>query len=104
MNNRFATLLSALFLTSVSLAADLPDPAIPAGVGVNIHFTRGRERDLDLIAGAGFKFVRMDFSWQSTEPKPGEYRWGDYDALTAHLGKRGIRLLYILEYSNALYE
>jgi hypothetical protein len=26
---------------------------------VNIHFTRGHERDLDLIAAAGFKFIRI---------------------------------------------
>ena len=104
MNRRSVIPLASLFLTIISPAADLPDPAIPSGVGVNIHFTRGRERDLDLIADAGFKFVRMDFSWQATEPKPGEYRWGDYDELTANLGKRGIRPLYILDYSNALYE
>jgi len=40
-------------------AADLPEPVVPAGVGVNIHFTRGHERDLDSIAAAGFKFIRI---------------------------------------------
>ena len=96
-----------IFLTLLPLtvaAADLPAPVLPAGVGVNIHFTRGHEADLDLIAAAGFKFVRMDFSWGGTERKPGEYQWADYDELTANLAKRGLRAYYILDYSNALYE
>jgi len=84
--------------------ADLPRPVIPEGVGVNIHFTRGHERDLDLIAAAGFRFVRMDFSWSATEGERGRYNWSAYDELTANLEKRGLRALYILDYSNGLYE
>ena len=71
MNAKF---VSALCLLPIGLvAADLPPLVLPAGVGVNIHFTTGHEQDLDLIAAAGFKFVRMDFGWQSTERKKGEY-------------------------------
>jgi hypothetical protein len=72
--------------------------------GVNIHFTKGQERDLDMIAEAGFKFIRMDFTWQSTERERGVYDWSAYEDLTENLNKRGIRALYILDYSNALYE
>jgi hypothetical protein len=72
--------------------------------GVNIHFTKGHETDLDMIAAAGFKIIRMDFGWQSTEREKGVYNWSDYDELTANLDKRGIRALYILDYSNPLYE
>jgi hypothetical protein len=85
-------------------AADFPEPVLPAGVGINIHFTKGREKDLDMIAAAGFKFIRMDFSWGGTERKKGEYNWSDYDELTANLEKRGLRAIYILDYSNGLYE
>lgn len=92
-------------LTAVAgLAADLPELVLPQGVGVNIHFTRGHERDLDLIAEAGFKFIRMDFGWGGTERKKGEYDWKAYEELTANLEKRGLRALYILDYSNPLYE
>jgi hypothetical protein len=96
----------ALFLAlpSLLLAAELPAPVLPAGVGVNIHFTKGREADLDLIAAAGFKFIRMDFGWQGIERKKGEYDWSAYDELTANLEKRGLRAIYILDYSNPLYE
>ncbi len=72
--------------------------------GVNIHFTTGHEKDLDMIAAAGFKIIRMDFAWQSTEKEKGVYDWSAYDELTANLNKRGIRALYILDYSNSLYE
>ncbi len=52
-----ATALLLACLTAVGAqAADLPELVLPQGVGVNIHFTRGHERDLDLIAAAGFKF------------------------------------------------
>ena len=85
-------------------AAELPELVLPAGVGVNIHFTRGHERDLDLIAAAGFKFIRMDFGWAGTERQRSQYDWSDYDELTGNLEKRGLRALYIFDYSNPLYE
>jgi polysaccharide biosynthesis protein PslG len=99
-----ASLVFPLLLTVAARAADLPALVLPEGAGVNIHFTRGHQRDLDLIAAAGFKFIRMDFSWSGTERAPGQYNWGDYDELTANLEQRGLRPLYILDYSNGLYE
>ena len=77
---------------------------LPAGVGVNIHFSRGHERDLDMIAAAGFKFIRMDFFWESIESQKDKYDWSAYDELTANLERRGLRAYYILAYSNPLYE
>lgn len=83
----------------------LPHPAIPNGFGVNIHFT-GEPRDLDMIAAAGFKFIRMDLVWSSVERVKGAYDFekSGYDALTKGCTKRGIQILYILDYSNKLYE
>jgi len=92
------------WLLPLPLVAQIPEPVLPAGVGVNIHFVKGHEHDLDLIAAAGFKFVRMDFTWAGIERKQGDYDWSGYDELTANLEKRGIRALYILDYSNPLYE
>ncbi len=82
----------------------IPDLVMPKGVGVNIHFTRGHEKDLDLIAAAGFKFIRMDFGWGGIERKKGEYDWSAYDELTANLEKRGLSAIYIFDYSNPLFE
>lgn len=85
-------------------AADLPETTVGAGMGVNIHFTRGNTQDLDKIQAAGFKFIRMDFGWAGIEHKKGEYDWSAYDELTANLDQRGIRAYYILDYSHPLYE
>lgn len=95
---------TALLHGAILSAAEIPRPIIPEGVGVNIHFTKGHEQDLDMIAAAGFKFVRMDFTWELIEQKKGEYDWSHYDELTANLQKRGLRAIYILDYSNHLYE
>jgi hypothetical protein len=103
MRNLLALLLG-LSAGTLSGASPLPPLVLPEGVGVNIHFTRGHEADLDLIAAGGFKFIRMDFSWGGTEHKPGEYDWAAYDALTANLAQRHLRPIYIFDYSNGLYE
>jgi hypothetical protein len=73
-------------------------------VGINIHFTRGHEAELDAIAGAGIKVVRMDLQWDTVEQQEGEYDFSGYDELTENLLRRGLRPLYVLDYSNPLYE
>jgi hypothetical protein len=88
----------------IILGADLPEPVLPQGVGVNIHFNRGHEKDLDLIAAAGFKCIRMDLGWSGIERDKEHYDWSAYDELTGNLDKRGLRALFILDYSNPLYE
>jgi hypothetical protein len=86
-------------------AIPLPDLAVPNGFGVNIHFA-GDPVDLDLIRDGGFKFIRMDLGWGGIEREKGTYNFErtGYDALTEGSTKRGIRILYILDYSNNLYE
>ncbi len=86
-------------------AQPLPELTIPNGFGVNIHFT-GLPKDLTMIAEAGFKFIRMDLVWSSVEKTKGEYdfKGTGYDTLTLGCEQLGIRVLYILDYSNELYE
>jgi len=86
-------------------AGSLPDLTIPDGFGVNIHFT-GAPQDLDLIRDGGFQVIRMDFSWSRIERQKGIYDFetAGYDALTAGCLQRGLRIIYILDYSNRLYE
>src|SRR5579862_2584118 len=94
-------------VTALSLraaGAELPPAVLPDGVGVNIHFARGHQQDLDLIAAAGFKFVRMDFGWAGIEHEKGQYDWSAYEELTSNLEQRGLRAVYIFDYSNPLYE
>jgi len=100
-----ACLISLIVALPSIGAVPLPEPTIPNGFGVNIHF-RGDPQDLDLISDAGFKFIRMDLTWAGVERKEGLYEFekSGYDALMEGCSKRGIRILYILDYSNQLYE
>lgn len=97
--------ISGISTSLCATATPLPDLTVPDGFGVNIHF-KGDPRDLDLIADAGFKFIRMDLTWETIEKKEGVYEFekSGYDALTKGCSRRGIRILYILDYSNRLYE
>lgn len=96
--------LAASLIPLVCGGAEIPEPVLPAGVGVNIHFVTGHQRDLDLIQAGGFKFIRMDFGWGSIESRKGEYNWSEYDELLKNLEARGIRPVFILDYSHGLYE
>ena len=80
------------------------NPAIPAGFGVNIHFTDAQPGEIEMLAASGVKWVRMDFKWDVTELKAGEYDFAAYDRLMASLAPFGIRALFILDYGNPLYD
>ncbi|TXH03216.1 MAG: hypothetical protein E6R07_13000 [Nevskiaceae bacterium] len=96
--------LGALLLPLTAMAGEWPLPPVPDSVGINIHFVKGGEQDLDLIAAAGIKVVRTDLKWEDTERLRGVYDWTAYDELAANLAKRGLRPYFILDYSNALHE
>lgn len=78
------------------LCARLPPPIIPESVGVHIHFTTGHERELDMIAAAGIRWVRRDLRWADIEYVKGRYDWSDYDELMRNLERRGLGALFIL--------
>ena len=82
----------------------LPAPVVPEPFGVNIHFVRPNEAEVDTLAAVGYRFVRMDFVWSATERRKGEYNFADYDLLVDAMQRRGIRLLFILDYENRLYD
>ncbi|MCR4412831.1 MAG: beta-galactosidase, partial [Thermoguttaceae bacterium] len=93
-----------LVLARSLVAADLPDLVVPEGLGVNIHFTDPRPGEMEMLAKAGFRWVRMDFVWQATERKKGEYDFSAYDRLLKSLDEHKIRALFILDYGNPLYD
>jgi len=84
--------------------ARLPGPAIPEGLGINIHFTDPKPGELEMLAAGGFRFVRMDFAWASIERKPAEYHFSAYDRLLDALDQHHIRAMLILDYGNPLYD
>lgn len=80
------------------------DLRIPDSFGVNIHFTDPRPGEMEMLAAAGFKWVRMDFGWAGTERRKGEYDFSAFDRLMKALQPHGIRALFILDYRNKLYD
>ena len=64
-------------------ASGLPGPIVPEGLGVNIHFTDPRPGEMQMLAAAGFRWVRMDFGWEGTEREKGKYDFSAYDRLLA---------------------
>jgi polysaccharide biosynthesis protein PslG len=79
-------------------------PILPNGLGVNIHFMDPQPGEMEMIAGAGFRWVRQDISWQQTEIKKGKYDFSAYDRLLAKLEKHKIRAVLILNYAHPLYD
>ncbi|NOY77415.1 MAG: glycoside hydrolase family 5 protein [Calditrichaeota bacterium] len=77
---------------------------IPSGLGVNIHFYDGNENDWSMLSDAGAGIVRMDVGWNNSEKKTGHYDFTRYDTLIARLGRYDMRLVFILDYGNRLYD
>ena len=100
--------LLVLFLcaeTRFVRAADLlTPPVVPAGLGVNIHFTDPQPGEMEMLARGGVRWVRMDFSWDATEREPGRYDFSAYDRLLGRLDQYHIRAVLILDYSNRHYD
>jgi len=92
------------FSTPLLQAAPALPPLSPAdGLGVNIHFTDPQPGEMEMIAAAGFKWVRMDLTWSQTEKVKGKYDFSAYDRLLAALDKQKMHALLILNYGNPLY-
>jgi hypothetical protein len=77
---------------------------IPDGFGVNIHFTNPQPGEVKMLSEAGFRWVRMDLKWDSTETQAGRYDFSEYDRLMDALKAYNIRALFILDYGNPLYD
>lgn len=73
-------------------------------VGVNIDFIDPRPGEMKMLAAAGFRWVRTDLKWDTTERERGRYDFSEYDRLMAALETEHIRPLFILDYGNKLYE
>jgi len=111
MGNRIfgGALLTAMSLAITAYGAEgasvvISHPAVPEGLGVNIHFTDPKPGEMKMLAAGGFRWVRMDFGWNGTEKERGKYDFRAYDRLLAALGEAKIRALLILDYSNKLYD
>lgn len=85
-------------------ATSLPQPIVPQGFGINIHFTDPQTGEMERFREAGYAFARMDLFWGQIESEKGKYDFAAYDRLVEHLAKAGARALFILDYGNDLYQ
>jgi hypothetical protein len=76
---------------------------VPAGLGVNTHFFRGNEQDWKMITEAGLAIFRTDVAWARCERSPDQYDFGEYDRFVNELERRGIWLIWVIDYGNPLY-
>jgi hypothetical protein len=88
----------------VTASAQLPDGTVPESLGVNIHFLEPQPGEMEMLADAGFKWVRADFDWSAMERKKGEYNFSQGEKLFAALDRFHLRAMVVLAYSNPLYD
>lgn len=89
---------------AVGAPTGVPEPVVPLPFGVNIHFTQAPQAELNLLYAGGFRVVRMDLFWHEVEKQKGVYDFSSYDVLVRDMTERGIRILFILDYGNPLYD
>ncbi len=89
---------------AVCTASTVPGPIVPDGLGVNIHWTNPRPGEMRMLAATGVRWIRMDFRWDATETKKGQYNFASYFRLITALRRYHIRPLLILDYGNPLYQ
>jgi hypothetical protein len=95
--------LSLLLATPARGAVD-PHPAIPESVGLNIGFGVPRPGEVKMLAASGVRWVRKDMFWSAGETVKGQYNFYGYDQLLAALEQYKLRPIFILDYSNKLYD
>jgi hypothetical protein len=66
-------------------------------VGVNGHIPS--TGDFERLREAGISWVRVDFTWDVVEPKPGQYRWALLDRVVSDAERNGVNVLAILGYT-----
>lgn len=78
-------------------------PGEPYRYGVLAHpfpFSLGgptADKQIDLMAQAGVRFVRIDYCGDQIEPKPGTWNWSIEDGIAQKLAARGITELPIVQ-------
>ncbi len=74
--------------------------------GINVHFTgAGATGEADKLAATGARWIRYDLHWGQIETSQGAYgNWQPYDDVVAAMSQRNIKIIFILGYTNPLYD
>jgi hypothetical protein len=75
------------------ITGPLSTPYLEYGVINHLYYT-DRGRVLILTNNAGFDWVRQQIHWKDMEgPEPGNYAWGDFDAIVEDVANHNLKLL-----------
>jgi len=84
------------------MLADLP---IPETFGVNVHFIdENLPQNMAYLKKSGIGWIRQDLFWDMVERRAGEYDFSAFDRLVDAAQEARIRIMFILDYSNSLYD
>ena len=104
---RLCLLVACVLWGTTSRAAPppLPDQPIPQCFGVSVHFKdQGIEDNDAWLQKAGFGWVRRDLFWDNVETRKGVYDFTAYDKMLDVLAAHNMRVMFILDYANPLYD
>ena len=94
---RPALAILAILLTAVPMRAG-------NDFGVTTEFYGDAHKQAEMMAAAGVRWVRLDLAWSAAEPEVGRYDFRTWDRFLDSFEPHGIRVLFILDYGNKLYE
>ena len=99
-----AILILACVGRNAFASVPFPWPTVPNGIGVDIHFTNPTSTELQMMRDAGIRWVRMDLAWSNVEQTVGQYNFTSYDPLVSSTAQYGIKVMFIFDYANPLYD
>jgi len=86
-----------------SAVLSVPRSDLRSTFGASIHGNDFNEPEYGLLQGLGVKLVRTDLLWSEVEHEEGVYDFSVFDPVVDALNGRGMRVLFVLAYGNALY-
>jgi len=92
-----STWICLLVVAGISGGLALADVNSP--YGINSHVPDNTT--LDLVAGAGIGWIRVDMNWFQMEPGRDSYNWGFMDSVVNNARARGLEIFATLAYSPA---
>ncbi len=95
--------LNAVPFIPTSMAAPFPRLEFPKGFAIACHGLDTKEK-LEAAFAAGFRVIRCGLLWHRIEKTLGVYDWSRVDGMAERYAKAGLKPIFVLDYSNPLYE
>ena len=66
------------------------------GIGINTHIPT--KDDIDKVISCGFDWIRIDFNWNTIEPKRGSFKWDSLDTAISYAKSKGLKIYGTIAY------